>query len=129
MFNPEYVPVGIDQEQHMEITRYVAKKINTDLNSHIFNIPKSYHYKEETLLGTDNRKMSKSYNNIIPLFNNDLKKLRKSIFSIATNSKNIGEPKFENESAITNIFKFLSTDDEYNLLLEEMKYRYWMGRC
>lgn len=64
--------------------------------------------------------MSKSYNNIIPLFYDD-KKLKKLIFSIATNSKNVNEPKYEGESAISEIYKFLSTKEQYQELINDMK--------
>lgn len=120
IFNPDYVPVGIDQEQHMEITREIARRMNYTYNRDIFKIPESIHYKEETLLGTDGRKMSKSYNNIIPLFY-DEKKHKKIVFSIATNSKNIGEPKFEGESAVTDIYRFISSEDNYKKLLLDME--------
>lgn len=119
MFNPTKVTVGIDQEQHMEITRYIARKINKEYNTEIFTIPESYHQKKLTLPGIDGRKMSKSYNNIIPLFT-EPEKLKKIIFKIATNSKNVGEPKYEGESVVTDIFKFLSTKEQYDILLKDM---------
>lgn len=120
MFNPTKVTVGIDQEQHMEITRYIAKKINKEYNKNTFIIPESYHYKQNTLPGIDGRKMSKSYNNTIPLFL-EPEKLKKIIFKIPTNSKNVGEPKYEGESSVTEIFKFLSTEEQYNILLKDME--------
>lgn len=120
IFNPDFVPVGIDQEQHMEITRIIAKKINFTYKKDVFKIPQSIHQKEATLIGTDGRKMSKSYNNVIPLFYDD-KKLKKLIFSIATNSKNVNESKYEGESVISEIYKFLSTKEQYQELINDMK--------
>ena len=63
--NATHVPVGKDQQQHLEITRDIAEKFNSKYGK-FFNVPEAVIQNEKTVLGTDGRKMSKSYNNIIP---------------------------------------------------------------
>ena len=89
--NATHVPVGKDQQQHLEITRDIAEKFNKKFGS-IFNIPEAVINEEKTVLGTDGRKMSKSYNNIIPLLS-DEDELKKSVMKIITNSQEPGEKK------------------------------------
>ena len=117
--NPDIVPVGIDQKQHIEIMQEIAKRINSFYKTEVFKIPRAFYQNEITLKGLDGQKMSKSYNNVIPLFS-ELNKIKKLVNSIPTNFKNVGEPKFENESTVTDIFKFISSENEYNDLLLDM---------
>lgn len=85
LFDTDIVPVGIDQVQHVEIARDIAISFNKFFGD-VLNLPK--HYLKEgssSIKGIDGRKMSKSYNNTIPLFlNSDA--LRKMVFKIQTNS-------------------------------------------
>lgn len=118
--NCDIIPVGIDQKQHIEIMIEIAQRINSFYKKDIFKIPQGYYQSEVTLKGLDGRKMSKSYNNVIPLFE-EPKKIKKLINSIPTNFKNVGELKFENESDVTEIYKHISTQVEYDILLEKMK--------
>lgn len=120
LFQPDYVPVGYDQKQHMEIVEELCRKLNHFYKRQIIKKPQTIYQTKTSLVGTDGRKMSKSYNNIIPLFGSK-KKVKKLVFSICTNSKNEGEPKFEGESEVTNLYKVFSSVDEYNVLLEDMK--------
>ena len=89
--NATHVPVGKDQQQHLEITRDIAEKFNNKYGK-FFNLPEAVIQNEKTILGTDGRKMSKSYNNIIPLLSTE-KELRKSVMKIVTNSQEPGEKK------------------------------------
>ena len=89
--NATHVPVGKDQQQHLEITRDIAEKFNNKYGK-FFNLPEAVIQNEKTILGTDGRKMSKSYNNIIPLLSTE-KELRKSVMKIVTNSQEHGEKK------------------------------------
>ena len=92
MFNTTHVPVGSDQIQHIEMTRDIAGRFN-HIYKKIFNLPEAIIQSEDFVIpGIDGRKMSKSYNNVIPLLS-DEKKLRKSIMKIITNSLEPGEPK------------------------------------
>ncbi|MGL6039660.1 MAG: tryptophan--tRNA ligase, partial [Deefgea sp.] len=96
LFNPHKVPVGRDQIQHIEMTRDVAVRFN-----HLFGQGKDFfvlpeaHIEEQvaTLPGLDGRKMSKSYDNTIPLFEGGSKALKDAVAKIVTNSLLPGEPK------------------------------------
>ena len=92
MFKVHKVPVGKDQIQHIEMARDMAGRFNHIYGEH-FVIPEAVvDENSATLLGLDGRKMSKSYNNTIPMFESE-KKLRKLINKIKTNSQEPGEPK------------------------------------
>lgn len=94
LYEPDLVPVGQDQKQHIEFARDTAEKFNrifggsTSLTTgEIFKLPKEYIMKEvETVPGTDGRKMSKSYGNTIPLFASD-EEIEKAVMAIVTDSK------------------------------------------
>jgi tryptophanyl-tRNA synthetase len=96
LYDTDLVPVGQDQRQHIEFARDTAEKFNrifgsTSLttsgkNNEIFKLPDAYILKDvETVPGTDGRKMSKSYNNTIPLFATD-EEIEKAVMSIVTDS-------------------------------------------
>lgn len=91
-FNPHGVPVGKDQIQHIEIARDLAQRFN-HLYGPIFTLPEALVEEDsQTIPGLDGRKMSKSYGNTIPLFE-EPKRLRKLIMKIVTNSQAPEEPK------------------------------------
>ncbi len=118
----EKVLVGKDQKQHIDITRDIGERMNNFYKREIFTLPEEYYAREgaESIPGLDSRKMSKSYNNIIPLFCSE-KKLRKLIFSIPTNSKNVGEVKYKEESDVCYLLEQFGNEkdiDEMNILLE-----------
>jgi tryptophanyl-tRNA synthetase len=92
MFKSTKVPVGQDQKQHVEMARDIAQRFNHNYGE-IFVLPEAVIGEDTAVLkGLDGRKMSKSYNNTIPLFAPE-KKLRKLIMKIKTNSLEPGEPK------------------------------------
>ena len=91
MFNSTHVPVGPDQLQHLEMTRDIANRFN-HIFGDTFEVPEAIINDDESIPGIDGRKMSKSYNNVIPLLC-DEKTLKKSIMKIITNSLEPGEPK------------------------------------
>ena len=111
MFNPKYVPVGKDQKQHLEITRDIADKFNKTYKN-FFQLPEPIIDESlELLIGTDGRKMSKSYNNSIDLFASE-KVLQKSINKIKTDSKEPGEKKETNDSIIFQYFNHFCNENE-----------------
>ena len=118
-FDTTLVPVGIDQVQHLEVAAEIARIANNFCNDSLFTIPKPFVQLETVLPGTNGMKMSKSYNNTIQIFE-DESKLKKQIFSIATNSKNVGEAKFEDESDIIKLYKAFSSNEEYAELLSDL---------
>ena len=109
MFNADMVPVGQDQKQHVEMTRDIALRFNHHYGE-VFTIPDvSIEEDAGTLPGIDGRKMSKSYNNVIPIFLNK-DDLRKRVMKIKTDSKKPGEPKETEESSIFNIYRAFASE-------------------
>jgi tryptophanyl-tRNA synthetase len=103
MFNASEVPVGRDQVQHLEMARDIAQRFNHHFGE-LFVLPGSVVNDNVAVLpGHDGRKMSKSYNNTIPIWLPE-KKLRKSIMKIVTNSLEPGEPKETAGSAVYAIY-------------------------
>jgi len=111
MFKSTKIPVGRDQKQHVEMTRDIAQRFNHNYGD-VLVVPEAVIDDNTAVLkGLDGRKMSKSYNNIIPIFENE-KKLRKLIMKIKTNSLEPGEPKDASDSTLFDIYKAFASDDE-----------------
>jgi tryptophanyl-tRNA synthetase len=111
MFKSTKVPVGRDQKQHVEMTRDIAQRFNHHYGD-ILVLPEAVIDGNTAVLsGLDGRKMSKSYNNAIPLFA-DEKPLRKLIMKIKTNSLEPGEPKETEGSTLYEIYKAFASADE-----------------
>ncbi len=111
MFKANKVPVGKDQIQHLEMTRDIAARFNHTYKP-LFVLPEAVvNEKTAVLSGLDGRKMSKSYNNTIPLFEPE-KKLRKLIMKIKTNSLEPGEPKDPDGCTLFEIFQAFAPADE-----------------
>jgi tryptophanyl-tRNA synthetase len=92
LYNSDFVPVGKDQKQHLEIARDIAQKFNDRFGA-VFKLPEPV-IRESTAIvpGIDGRKMSKSYGNTIPLFGEE-KEIKKPVMSIKTDSTPIEQPK------------------------------------
>ena len=103
LFQSEIVPVGKDQKQHLEMTRDIAIKFNNSFGE-IFTIPEiEIDKSNDVVIGIDNQKMSKSYNNTIPIFaDNDT--IKNQVMNIITDSAGLNEPKDKN----TPLFKIYS---------------------
>ena len=111
MFKAHRVPVGQDQKQHVEMARDIAQRFNHHYGE-TFVLPEAVIGEDTAVLkGLDGRKMSKSYNNTIPLFA-DEKPLRKLIMKIKTNSLEPGEPKDPNDSTLFDIYRAFATPEE-----------------
>ena len=119
--NATHVPVGKDQQQHLEITRDIAEKFNNKYGD-FFNVPEAVIQDEKTVLGTDGKKMSKSYNNIIPLLSTE-QELRKSVMRIVTNSQEPGEKKDWKDNILFSIYSSFTTEEKH----EEMKFLFEDG--
>ena len=103
MFNAHQVPVGKDQVQHLEMARDIAGRFNHQYGK-LFVLPEAKVDETAAVLpGLDGRKMSKSYDNTIPLWLGS-KQLRKHVMRIVTNSKEPGEPKGTDESSLYAIY-------------------------
>jgi len=115
MFNAHKVPVGRDQVQHIEMARDMASSFNHRYGPHFIAPEAAIEEFVATLPGLDGRKMSKSYDNTIPLFSSR-EQLQKLIGSIVTDSKAPGEPKSEEGSALFQIYQaFASTEETTRL--------------
>ena len=103
LFQSEIVPVGKDQKQHLEMTRDIAIKFNNSFGE-IFTIPEiEIDKSNDIVIGIDNQKMSKSYNNTIPIFaDNDT--IKNQVMNIVTDSAGLNEPKDKH----TPLFKIYS---------------------
>ncbi|MBS0507931.1 MAG: tryptophan--tRNA ligase, partial [Proteobacteria bacterium] len=111
MFNAHQVPVGRDQIQHIEMARDMAASFNHLYGEH-FTLPEAaIEDNVATLLGLDGRKMSKSYDNTIPLFCTPAQ-LKKLIASIVTDSRAPGEPKETQGSALFQLYQAFATPEE-----------------
>ena len=111
MFKPNKVPVGQDQKQHVEMARDMAQRFNHHYGE-TFVLPEAVIGENTAVLkGLDGRKMSKSYNNTIPLFA-DEKRLRKLIMKIKTNSLEPGEPKDTSDSTLYDIYRAFASPEE-----------------
>ncbi len=111
MFNPTHVPVGKDQTQHLEMTRDIAQRFNHHFGE-VFSMPETVvDEHSDVLQGLDGRKMSKSYNNTIPLFLPE-KKLKKHINKIKTNLLEPGEPKDHSDSTVFQIWRAFASDEQ-----------------
>ena len=111
IFGANDVPVGRDQIQHVEMARDIAGRFN-HVYRNLFTLPEAKIDEQvETLVGLDGRKMSKSYGNTIPLFDNE-KKLQKAVNKIVTNLKEPGEPKNTDESPLFDIYQAFASEQE-----------------
>jgi tryptophanyl-tRNA synthetase len=111
MFNAHQVPVGRDQIQHIEMARDMASSFNHLYGEH-FTLPEAAIEEHvATLPGLDGRKMSKSYDNTIPLFV-PKDQLRKLIMGILTDSRAPGEPKSTEGSALFQLYQAFATTEE-----------------
>ena len=111
MFNAHKVPVGRDQVQHLEMARDMASSFNHRYGAHFVLPEVVIEESVATLPGTDGRKMSKSYDNTIPLFASRAQ-LKKLIGGIVTDSRAPGEPKEVEGSALFQIFQAFASEDE-----------------
>lgn len=111
MFRATHVPVGRDQVQHLEMARDIAQRFNHRYGNHLTLPDVVVADEAKVLAGLDGRKMSKSYDNTIPLFES-AKKLRKSVMKIVTNSLEPGEPKDPDGNTLFEIHKAFATPEE-----------------
>jgi tryptophanyl-tRNA synthetase len=125
LFNADKVPVGRDQVQHLEMARDFAQRFN-----HLYGAPAGRQYfvlpdveieeRVATLPGLDGRKMSKSYDNTIPLFA-PRATLRKLIASIVTDSRAPGEPKDADDSNVFQLYQAFASADETAAMRREFE--------
>ena len=112
LFDADVVPVGRDQVQHIEMARDFAQRFNHLYGAARFTLPEvAIEEHVATLPGLDGRKMSKSYDNVIPLFA-PREQLRKLVYSIVTDSRAPGEPKDAEGSNVFQLYQAFASGDE-----------------
>jgi tryptophanyl-tRNA synthetase len=122
LYDAEYVPVGKDQKQHLEMTRDIASSFNNRYGE-VFVVPDAVIDENVmTIPGTDGRKMSKSYGNYIDIFLPE-KQLKKQVMSIVTDSTPLEEPKDPDTCNVFAIYKLLASDNQ----IAEMRQNYVGG--
>jgi tryptophanyl-tRNA synthetase len=122
LYDAEFVPVGKDQEQHIEMTRDVASRFHA-VNGETFVLPEAKINEDTKLIpGTDGEKMSKSRNNFIDIFLPE-KQLRKQVMAIVSDSKELEDVKDPDTCNIFAIYKLLANPTE----IEEMRKNYLSG--
>jgi len=123
LYDINVVPVGKDQVQHLEIARDIANTINHHYQQEVFVLPEvSVDPTVMTIPGIDGQKMSKSYNNIIDIFQEE-KSLRKVIMSIKTDSTPLEEPKNPDSCTVFKLYSLLAEDTK----IAEMRAHYLNG--
>ncbi len=122
LFGTHYVPVGLDQKQHIEITRDIAQAFNKNYGN-ILTIPEAVIREDVmTITGIDGRKMSKSYDNVIPIFAPP-DKLRKVVMRIVTDSRRPEEPKDPEKDNLFSIYRYFASPEDQ----ERIRQRYLSG--
>ena len=116
IFNATHVPVGSDQIQHLEMTRDIAGRFNHIYKNDLFNLPEAITNDDaKTIPGLDGRKMSKSYNNVIPFLCSE-KELQKGVMRIVTNSLEPGVKKDTNDCNLFTIYSSFASNDQIDAL-------------
>lgn len=122
LYDADIVPVGKDQEQHLEITRDVASRFNHQMGE-TFVIPEAKISEETKIVpGTDGEKMSKSRDNFINIFLDD-KALKKQVMGIVTDSKGLEEAKDPDTCNVFRLYELLATEDQ----ISSMRTNYLAG--
>lgn len=121
-YDSQLVPVGADQVQHIEVCRDIGAKFNHQFGE-TFVMPKAKTLDDSAKVpGTDGEKMSKSYDNTLPLFG-QVKQIRKQIMRIETDSRPMEDPKEPDEDHLFLLFRLFASDAE----IEEMAATYRKG--
>ncbi|WP_421762939.1 tryptophan--tRNA ligase [Ekhidna sp.] len=118
LYDANFVPVGKDQRQHLEMTRDMASSFNHQFGE-TFTVPEALiDDNVMTIPGTDGQKMSKSYGNIIDVFLPE-KKLRKNVMQIVTDSTPLEEPKNPDTCHVFAIYKLLASKDQVAVMRQK----------
>lgn len=118
-YDIDAVPVGEDQIQHLEMTRDIARAFNKTYGKEVFNEPEAIVPKSlGKLTGIDGRKMSKSYDNFIGVFDDD-KKLKKRVMSVVTDSAGVDDIKNPDTCNVFSLIRVFGTPEEVATIREK----------
>lgn len=111
LYHSDLVPVGQDQQQHLEMTRDMALSFNHNYGEEVFKLPEAYVLESAAIVpGTDGRKMSKSYGNTIPMLATP-KQTKKAVMRIVTDSTPMEDPK-EPKGALFELYALFTNQAE-----------------
>ena len=120
IYDSDVVPVGADQIQHLEVTRDIAQRFNS-MFGETFVLPKPHVLDSSAKVpGTDGEKMSKSYDNTIPIFETP-KRLKKLINRIKTDSTSVEDPKDPDSCAVFDLYRLFADDQQQQALAERYR--------
>ncbi len=112
LYDSDVVPVGLDQVQHIEVTRDIAQRFNRIFEAEVFVLPEAKVLDQTAKVpGLDGQKMSKSYGNTIPLFDTP-KRLRKTIMKITTDSTPVEDPKDPESCSVFTLYKLFADEPQ-----------------
>jgi tryptophanyl-tRNA synthetase len=121
LYDSDTVPVGLDQVQHIEVTRDIASRFNNIYEVEALKLPNAKVVESAAKVpGTDGEKMSKSYNNTIELFDTP-KRIKKKINSVKTDSSGVDDPKTPETCAVFDLYKLFATEDQQAELAERYR--------
>jgi len=121
LYDSDTVPVGLDQVQHIEVTRDIASRFNNIYGVEALNLPNAKVVESAAKVpGTDGEKMSKSYNNTIELFDTP-KRIKKKINAVKTDSSGVEDKKNPETCAVFDLYKLFATEDQQAELAERYR--------
>ena len=120
LYDSNVVPVGRDQKQHLEIARDVAIRFNHVFGEGVLVVPESVVQDELLVPGIDGQKMSKSYDNVIPLFGSQ-KELKKAVMAIVTGSEPLEAPKEPVGSTVFTLYRQLAGEAKADELAAKLR--------
>lgn len=120
IWRADWVPVGQDQKQHLEVTRDIAVKFNHTYRE-VLKLPEPYILEDVAVVpGSDGRKMSKSYGNTIEMFAPE-KTLRRQVMGVVTDSRGVDEPKDPDTSTVFALYSLFANPEERSALAEAFR--------
>lgn len=120
IYDSDVVPVGVDQVQHIEVTRDIAERFNS-IYGEVFVLPEARVLDSSAKVpGTDGEKMSKSYGNVIELFE-PAKRVRKKVMSIKTDSTPVEDPKDPENCSVFDLYRLFATPSEVTELADRYR--------
>lgn len=121
IYDADLVPIGKDQKQHIEMARDIAQKFNHRYGADLLVAPDARIVEDVAVVpGTDGKKMSKSYGNVIPMFGEE-KEIQKAIMGIVTDSKGVEEPKDPESCVVYQLHSLLLDENGKKDLAEKYK--------
>jgi len=120
LYQSNLVPVGKDQKQHLEVTRDIAIKFNNRYGD-IFTIPDGFIPEAvATVPGTDGQKMSKSYNNTIPIFGTDAE-IKSAIMGIVSDSTPLEDPKNPDTCTVYALYRLFASEEQSQAMADRLR--------